>query len=71
VTVIKILEIFSCDECRFLYANEPGEHFCIHGKWDDADGRIIPNTINKKYIPFPEWCPLPNAPELSNLEKEN
>jgi hypothetical protein len=68
---IKNLEIYGCDQCRFMYANETGEHFCIHGKWDDADGRILPETTGKKYIFFPDWCPLPNATELSTLEKEN
>jgi hypothetical protein len=69
--IIKRLEIYGCTQCRFEYSNEIDEHFCLHGRWDDDfDGRLLMGMRGKTYIPFPIWCPLPDAPKLYSEDKD-
>jgi hypothetical protein len=72
MVIIKVLEIYGCEQCRFHYDNVEKEHYCLHGRWeDDYDGRLLMGMRGKIYIPFPIWCPLPNALELYETEVMN
>jgi len=55
-----VMKITGCMECPYMPNPHDAPAMCEHPRW----GKDPPLILTLFDTPYPNWCPLPDAPEL-------